>query len=62
MQGRLAFRFVADQEQMQDAHSEIEAVEHHVAHNHDGDQPEPDKPHDDEAPFSVTHEDTCQSA
>ena len=45
-----ALRFGANQEQVKHAHAEVEAVEHHVADDHHGNQPEPDKTHHGETP------------
>jgi hypothetical protein len=41
----LALGLGAHQKQVQHAHAQIEAVEHHVAHDHHGNQPEPDESH-----------------
>ena len=51
-EGGAALRLGADQEEVERAHAEIKAVEHDVAHDHHGNQPEPDKTHHEQAPFS----------
>jgi hypothetical protein len=47
----LALRLSADQEEVENAHAEIESVEHNVADDHDRNQPEPDETHHDENPL-----------
>jgi hypothetical protein len=49
-----ALLLVADQEEMEHAHAKVKAVEDDVAYNHYGNQPEPDKTHHDQAPFSFS--------
>ena len=46
-----ALGFVSHQEQMQHADAEIESVEHHVADDHDCDEPKPDETHHCKTPI-----------
>ena len=60
-QGGAAFRFGADEEQVEHADAEVEAVEDDVADDHYGDQPEPDETHHDETfSFQSVHGLKCE--
>jgi hypothetical protein len=48
-----------DQKQVKHAHAQIEAVQHHVAYDHYGNQPEPDETHHDETPDKRTTVEIC---
>src|SRR6185503_16642184 len=45
-----AFRLGAHQEQVQHTYAQVKAVQDNVAHNHYGNQPEPDQTHHCQAP------------
>jgi hypothetical protein len=48
--------FVADQEQVQHTDAQVEAVQHHIADDHHGNQPEPDETHHDKTPTGANPE------